>query len=169
MSETGLVIPFDEFRQALLTLLDEAFDHVQGAFLDPGDSLFPTLEGVSIWQASQVIGGEGGNSIAGQVNHLIFYMDVAMQYMRGENPGKQDWAVAWRLVEVNDDEWMSLKQELRERQQEIVSMINGTLSVVDDDFVGGAIAFVAHTAYHLGQIRHALSMLGTGSSADVSV
>jgi uncharacterized damage-inducible protein DinB len=169
MSDTSLTITFDEFRKGLLFILDETFDNVHGAFLDPGDSLFPTLAEVSAGQASQVVGGEGGNSIAGQVNHIIFYLDLAMRYMRGENPGRQDWSVAWRLVEVNDDEWESLKQRLRETQERLIGMIHQDPPEITDEVVGGAMAMLAHTAFHLGQIRHALSMLGADKSAGISV
>jgi uncharacterized damage-inducible protein DinB len=168
MSDTNLTIPFDDFRKGLLFILDETFDNVHGAFLDPGDSLFPTLAGISAEQASQVIGGEGGNSIAGQVNHIIFYLDLAMRYMRGENPGRQDWSVAWRLVEVNDDEWESLKQRLRESQEKLITMIKQDPPAITDEVVGGAMAMLAHTAFHLGQIRHAFAMLGAGKRASIT-
>ena len=160
-STTGTdAIAVDTFRKELLTLLDESFDNVQGAYLDPGDSLFTTLDGVSAAQASvPVIGQE--NSIASQVNHVIFYFDVAFQYMRGGNPGRQDWGKAWELVSVTDQEWATLKRELRERQQTLVQLINDTPAAAfnNEDMVGGAMATLAHTAYHLGQIRHALNMI----------
>jgi len=159
MSETSIVIPYADFREQLLTILEETFDNVHGAYLDPGDSFFTTLEGVSAEQASRVV-GTCGNSIAGQVKHVIFYMDVAIQYMRGENPGRQDWSISWQTVEVNESEWTTLKQELRDRQEMIVGMIKEEPRSVDGDFVGGAMALVAHTAFHLGQVRHALCMLG---------
>jgi len=159
MSETSVAIPYTDFREQLLTILDETFDTVHGAFLDPGDSFFSTLEGVSAAQASKVV-GTCGNSIAGQVKHVIFYMDVAIRYMRGDNPGRQDWSVSWKTVEVNDEEWSVLKQQLRERQEMIVGMIDEEPDSVDSDFVGGAMALIAHTAFHLGQVRHALCMVG---------
>lgn len=159
MSTANLTITFDDFRKGLLFLLDETFDNVHGAFLDPGDSLFPTLAGVSAEQASRVIGGEGGNSIAGQVNHLKFYIDLAMRYMRGENPGRQDWDATWEVREVNDDEWARLKEQLRESQEQLIGMIQVDPPAITEEIVGGAMAMLAHTAFHLGQIRHALLML----------
>lgn len=154
------------YKGALLTLLDEAFDNVHGAFLDQGDSLFPTLEGITAEQASiPVLGDE--NSIASQVNHLIFYFDVGFQYMRGENPGPQDWSKAWELVKVTDEEWDALKQQLRERQQTLVQLINSTPDEAfdgNDQMVEGGMATVVHTAFHLGQIRHALGMIETATS-----
>lgn len=163
MSSTAerATIRVDTFRNSLLFILDEAFDNVQGAFLDKGDSLFPTLESLTAEQASVPVCGQG-NSIASQVNHVIFYFDVGFQYMRGENPGKQDWGKAWELVTVTDDEWDGLRQILRERQRTLIQLITETPDAAFDneDMVGGAMATVAHTAFHLGQIRHGLCLTG---------
>lgn len=150
----------EAFRNAVLFLFDETFDNVHGAYLDKGDSLFTTLEEVTAVQASAPACGER-NSIAAQVNHLIFYFDVAFQYMRGENPGKQDWGTAWELVAVSEEEWADLKAQLRDRQQTLVRMIKETPAeaFVSEEMAGGAMASIAHTAFHLGQIRHALCFL----------
>lgn len=161
-STTGsATISVGAFRTALLYLLDETFDNVQGAYLDKGDSLFETLEGITAEQASIPVCGQE-NSIASQVNHVIFYFDVGFQYMRGENPGRQDWSKAWELVTVTDEEWDGLKQALRERQKTLLQLINETRDEAfnDEDMIGGAMATIAHTAYHLGQIRHALCFIG---------
>lgn len=158
--ETAM-ISVESFRNSVLFMLDETFDNVQGAYLDPGDSLFTTLEQVTAEQASIPICGEG-NSIASQVNHVIFYFDVGFQYMRGENPGRQDWGKAWETVRVTDAEWDALKQQLRERQQTLVQLIRETPDEAfrdNEEMVGGAMATIAHTAFHLGQIRHALCMI----------
>jgi hypothetical protein len=159
-SQTGTaMISVGAFRSALLFILDEAFDNVHGAFLDRGDSLFPTLESVTAAQASIPVCRDR-NSIASQVNHLIFYFDVGFKYMKGENPGPQDWTTSWELVRVTDDEWDGLRQALRERQQTLLHIINETPDRMfnNDEIIGGAMATIAHTAFHLGQIRHALCM-----------
>lgn len=154
------MISVDTFRSALLVILDETFDNVHGAFLDKGESLFPTLEPVTAEQASVPVCGEE-NSIASQVNHVIFWFDVAFRYMRGENPGKQDWGAAWELVRVSDDQWDALRRQLRERHETLLRLINETpdAAFANEEMVGGAMAAVAHTAFHLGQIRHALCMI----------
>lgn len=153
-------ISVDTFKNALLFILDETFDNVHGAYLDPGDSLFTSLEGVTAEQASVPIIGQQ-NSIASQVNHVIFYFDVGFEYMRGGNPGKQDWGKAWELVSVTADEWAGLKRHLRERQQTLIQLIKEAPDAAfgNEDMVGGAMATVAHTAFHLGQIRHALAII----------
>ena len=151
-------ISVEHFREGLLFVLDEAFENVHGAFLDPGDSFFATLDSISAGQASQPIGGTC-SSIAAQVNHVIFYMDVAFRYMQGENPGKQDWGAAWTKTEAAADEWEGLKAALRGRYQQLLQLIDATTAFDNADFVGGAFAMVAHTAYHLGQIREAMCVV----------
>lgn len=166
MSSThAATISVDAFRNSLLFILDETFDNVHGAYLDPGDNFFTTLDSVTAEQASVPVVGDG-NSIASQVNHVIFYFDVAFQYMRGENPGKQDWGKAWELVTVNQEQWGNLKQELRDRQQTLLRLISETPDAAFDheDMVGGAMAAIAHNAFHLGQIRHALSFIQDNGS-----
>ena len=155
---TSNTISVKNFRDALLFVFDEAFDNVHGAFLDPNESLFPTLEGISAADASRPV-GIGCSSVAAHVNHLNFYFDVAFQYMRGENPGKQDWASSWAKSEVTEEEWAELKEELRTRQCTLVDLINRTATWDNEEIVGGAFAAVAHTAYHLGQIRHSLCLI----------
>jgi len=161
MSETvssSQTISVATFKEALLFILDETFDNVHGAYLDPGDNFFATLESISAEDASRPV-GSGCASIAAQLNHTIFYIDVALRYMRGENPGKQDWASSWKRTEVSSSEWAELVATLRDRQQQLLALIDNNTHWDDDNVVGGALAFVAHTAYHLGQIREAMCVV----------
>lgn len=148
-------------KDATKLALTEAFDSVIGMYLDKGDSLWETLENVTAEQASTPI-APGGNSIAGQIKHMIFYFDVSAAYMRNDPPDKPDWADAWKTVEVNEDEWKELKRALGERKSEIFILIDNTPEELfpDPDVLGGTYAIVAHTAFHLGQIRHALAAQG---------
>lgn len=148
-------IPFEAFREALLFALDETFDNVHGMYLDPGDSMYSTLEGITAEQASKPI-GSGCSSIAAHVNHLSFYIDLGCRYMQGEDPGRQDWDATWAITEVNEDEWTGMKQQLRDRHQRLLALIKEESREMDENFVGGSFGMVAHTAYHLGQIRHSL-------------
>lgn len=158
MSQT---VPVSVIKDGTKAALAEAFDKVVGMFLDKGDSLWETLENVTAEQASVPI-APGGNSIASQINHVTFYFDVMAVYMRNEQPEKPDWAEAWKTVEVDDDQWQQLKADLAQRQQHINELIDTAPDEVfaDPDVVGGTYAIVAHTAYHLGQIHHALAAQG---------
>lgn len=154
-------VPVSVIKESTKLALGEAFDTVVGMFLDKGDSLWETLEGVTAEQASVPIATDG-NSIAGQVSHMIYYFDIMAMYMRGEEPKDKNWAKAWETIEVNNEEWTELQQQLRQRQSDLFTMIDNTPDQVfiDTDVVGGTYAIVAHTAFHLGQIRHALSVQG---------
>lgn len=154
-------VPVSVIKESTRAALSEAFDTVVGMFLDKGDSIWETLENVTAEQASVPI-ASGGNSIAGQLNHMNFYFDVMAMYMRNEPPEKPDWAEAWKTVEVDEDQWQDLKRDLRKRQSELFTLIDAAPDEVftNPDVVGGTYAIVAHTAFHLGQIRHALAAQG---------
>lgn len=47
----------ERFTAALLALLDETFDNVQGYYLDRNASLFETLASITVAEASIPIGG----------------------------------------------------------------------------------------------------------------
>lgn len=158
MTDTATnTIAHADFRAALLATLNEAFDEVNGYFLDKGDSLFETLAGISADAASQSLGPRSGN-IAAKVNHIRFYLDaisanaVAGEYIR------VDWESSWAVGEVTDAEWQDLIDRLRATYVDIKTFIE-TNQTWNEMFVGGAFGIVAHTAYHLGEIRQALAAI----------
>lgn len=150
-----------DIKDAIKRNLAEALDDAKGIYLDKGDSLWPTLENVSAAQASVPIAPDG-NSIAGQVNHMIYYFDISATFMRGEEPVDVNWDAAWETVAVNEDEWKELRRALAERQVDILVLIDNTPDEVfsDPNVIAGSYGIVAHTAFHLGQIRHALAAQG---------
>lgn len=161
MSERSM-IPADEFKRMVLQMFDETFENVHGIFLDDGDSLFPTLERVTAEQASVPVCGNR-NSIAAQVAHVNYYFEGIMYWMQGkEPPEKRDWDKAWETVAVSDSEWTALKQELRDYHSRLIAYIKDAPDeeFATEDAVGGAVATIVHTAFHLGQIRHALCFIG---------
>jgi hypothetical protein len=54
---------------------------------------------------------------------------------------------------------VALKEQLKQTYQRLSTMIHAIDDWDDDDRVGGAIAIIVHTAYHLGEIRQALCTL----------
>lgn len=151
-------VPVSVIKESTKTALTEAFDKVIGMYLDKGDSLWETLDGVTAEQASIPI-APGGNSIASQVAHMTYYFDIMAIYMRGKEPEEKNWDAAWQIIEVNEDDWNDLQRALRERQSQIFTLIDNAPEdlFADPDIVGGTYAIVAHTTFHLGQIRHALA------------
>lgn len=147
-------ISLDDFRSAFLVNWDEAFTSVTGIFLDKGDSMFETLVTISAEEASRPVGG-GCASIAAQVNHVWFYLDLLNRRGRGEDVGRPDWEGSWQVGEVDDAEWQAMISRLRDAKDEVITFVT-TFEGWDERMIGGAFGMLAHCAYHLGEIRTGL-------------
>ena len=144
------------FTSAIYTLLDETFDNVHGYFLDKCTSLFEKLATISAEEASIPVGGKCA-TLAAQVKHVAFYLDVLEQNVRTQQYERQDWAKIWRETSaVTPEEWAAIKAQLRESYKRFKQLISETTEWPSEDHIGGIIAVVVHTAYHLGEIRQAL-------------
>lgn len=147
------------FTSNLFDLLDEAFENHHGIFLDKGTSLFETLEAITPEEASIPVGGKCA-SLAAQVAHVNFYLEVLENYILERSTGKVDWDEIWRTVEeVSPREWVGLKRQLKETYTRVMTMLRGMEDWDCENVIGGAMAIVTHTAYHLGEIRQALCTL----------
>ena len=152
-------IQSDQFTKALYLLLDETFDNVHGLFLDPGTSMFETLATISAAEASIPVGGKCA-TLGAQVKHVAFYLDVLEKSVRTQQFEPQDWGKIWReTTAVTPEEWETLKTQLRESYDRLKALINDTTEWPSEYEIGGAIAAIVHTAYHLGEIRQALCSL----------
>jgi hypothetical protein len=149
-------IASEHFQQALLLALDETFDHVQGIYLDQGTSLFETLAGITAEEASIPVGGQCA-TLAAQVKHVAFYLNVVDKSVRAPNFPEVDWGEIWRTVgAVTDGEWAAIQAELRASYSRIIQLIHEVPDWPSEREIAGAIGVIAHTAYHLGEIRQAL-------------
>jgi hypothetical protein len=147
------------FTSALYTLLDETFDNVQGYFLDKGTSMFETLATISAAEASVPVGGKCA-TLAAQVKHAAFYLDVLEHSVRTQQYERQDWGKIWReTAAVTPEEWDAIQTQLRESYDRFKKLIGATTEWPSERHIGGAIAAIVHTAYHLGEIRQALCTL----------
>jgi hypothetical protein len=152
-------IQADHFTSAIYTLLDETFDNVHGYFLDKGTSLFETLAAISAAEASVPVGGRCA-TLAAQVKHVTFYLDVLERSVRTQQFEPQDWGKIWRETRaVTPEEWEALKSSLRQSYDRIKALIRETPEWSGEQQIGGAMAAMMHTAYHLGEIRQALCCL----------
>jgi hypothetical protein len=151
-------IPNDSFTNELFDLLDETFEHVQGIYLDRGTSLFETLETVSAEEASRPISAECA-SIAAQVNHVCFYIKVLERGIQRKPSGKIDWQESWQLEKVTPEEWEALKKQLREAYESVLTLMKSLDRWEGEDDIGCSLAILAHTAYHLGEIRRSLCVV----------
>ena len=149
-------IQTEHFTKAIYALLDETFDNVHGYYLDEGTSMFETLATISAEEASVPVGGKCA-TLAAQVKHVAFYLDVLEKAMRTQQLERQDWDKIWRETSgVTPEEWDALKSSLRESYDRVKALINNTAEWSSEEQIGGAMAIIVHTAYHLGEIRQAL-------------
>ncbi|MBC8077363.1 MAG: DinB family protein [Chloroflexales bacterium] len=145
----------ERFTSMLFAMLTETFEQVQGIYLDKGTSLFETLAPITAEQASRPVSHTCA-SIAAQVEHVRFYIDVLGSYIRNEAVGKVDWQASWQRQTVSAEEWDTLRAQLREAYDRTLTLLKGIEAWDGEDEIDGAMSIVVHTAYHLGEIRQAL-------------
>ncbi|MGE5642220.1 MAG: hypothetical protein ACM3Y8_04340 [Byssovorax cruenta] len=157
-TQVNKMIRQEDFLNNLFALLDETFENHHGIFLDKDNSLFPTLETITAEEAAIPVGGKCA-SLAAQVAHVTFYLEVLERYVVYNDQSRADWGLIWRTVEkVTPEEWDEYKRKLQDAYRRIEKMFREN-PVWNDDSIGGAMAIVVHTAYHLGEIRQALCTL----------
>lgn len=147
------------WKTDLFDILDETFERVNGIYLDKGTSLFETLDTITAEEASRPIARECA-SIAAQVNHVRYYLEVLSSFMRGQPPASLDWPGSWlQVTTVSPTEWDEQRQQLRDTYQQVRALFESLETWNGEDELGGALAIVVHTAYHLGEIRQGLGVL----------
>jgi hypothetical protein len=149
------MIDLETFKTELLFLLSETFESVQGVYLDRGTSLMETLAGISAEEASLPVGNQCA-TIAAQVTHVCFYLDVLERFLKTGTNERVDWGEIWRTVSaVTPQEWESLKERLKQTYLRIQEIVKTYDRWDEEHSLGGAMGILAHTAYHLGEIRQA--------------
>jgi hypothetical protein len=149
----------DLFVSEINNHLDETFESVMGIYLDKGTSLFETLDQITAAQASRPISSRCA-SLAAQVKHIIFYLTVSDRYIFTTDDFQVDWSEVWRTTgKVTPAEWDALRNELKETYRHLRQRLNTVESWDAERPLGGVIALIAHTAYHLGEIRQATCIL----------
>lgn len=152
-------IPVERFKSTLLECLDETFSTVHGIYLDKGTTLFETLAGVSAAEASQAISANSA-TIAAQVEHIRFYLDVLDDYLRTGEERKTNWREIWETVhEVTPEAWDDMKRRLKQSHERVLATINSFEKWDGKYDIAGALSILVHTAYHLGGIRQALGAI----------
>lgn len=143
----------------LFDVLDETFEQHHGIYLDQGTSLLETLRGIDHRQASIPVGGRCA-SLAAQVAHVTFYLQVLERDLHGEEVGVVDWAEIWRAVErVTAEEWLGLRTDLERTYRRVSAELRAADTWQAEPHLTVALAVIVHTAYHLGEIRQALCLI----------
>lgn len=149
-------IPTTHVTEAIATLLDEAFNHGRGYFLDPNAAIFETLASVTAAQASAPLAGVGA-TIAAQVKHIAFDLGYVAQCLYHPTTPPADWGEVWRTVgRVSTTEWEAIQHELHTNYHHINTLLAEPSLWTTPQNLSLAIALIAHAAYHLGEIRQAL-------------
>ena len=151
-------IPISEVANGFRFLLTETFESVQGAYLDKGTSLFETLAGISTEQASQPMGNCA--TIAAHVAHTRYYMEALEDRMFGRDLSYVNWDQIWEEVsDVDEAAWEAMIADLKS----IYERIKGHLDKADDwqgiMELSSMLGIIAHSAYHLGEIRQMMCHL----------
>ena len=151
------------FQRALSNILAEIFDGPpaqEGYLLNGGDpGLLRQLDTIDANIATQhAIPEKPG--IAAHVDHLHYGLSLLNRWAAGETNAwaGADWNASWERTAVTDDQWRTLRDDLRaeaEKWQNVVA----TRTDWDDRSASFALAIAAHTAYHLGAIRQILAAL----------
>ena len=141
---------------ALSLLFSELVDGPRGEcyVLNAGDAgMLKSLDALSA-PAASAVPPSGGASIAAHVDHVVYGLSLLNRWLAGEeNPWSDaDWTASWARASVDDDEWAALRTQFRieaRRWQEALAQARDLEGIE----LNGAIASIAHLAYHLGAIR----------------
>ena len=131
------------------------------------DGLLGSLARLSAASAS-AIPSPGGASIAAHVDHVLYGLQLLNRWVDGEeNPwADADWTASWRRTSVSDAEWQRLREQFRHEGRRCRDALSQAGSDLEGPALTGAIAILAHMAYHLGAIRQ-IDRSIRGPSADV--
>lgn len=141
----------EDFTNNVFALLKETFEGSppEGShYLDREVGVLNTIEKISAQNASRLIGGA---TVAAHLEHSRFYLEILPEFMNGRTE-KIDWNESWLVKTVDEAQWNLLKENVQRNYEKVAEMFQ-TIAVWDDEKVGGAMAIVVHTAYHLGAMR----------------
>jgi hypothetical protein len=145
----------ENFINGFLALMKETFEESRGYYLDRDNSIFETLAHISAAEASIPVSAKCA-SIAAQVKHVNFYIEVLERYLQSGQNEAVDWGEIWRTTrEVTPEAWEALKTQLHDSYQRILVLIKDWQGWDDEGVIAGTLALLAHCAYHLGEIRQA--------------
>ena len=146
----------DTATRQLYAALREGFEGPKDTvsyYLDggPDAGLRRTLASLSAEEASR---DWGGNSVAAHAHHILFSFDAFGAYIAGD-PTPRDWNESWAVNTVDAAQWEALQQKLADRY---TALKHAFKTLPDNEkAVGGAVAAVAHLAYHIGAIRQKIA------------
>ena len=157
----------ERLQKEALDFLEETFEKHHGIYLDKGTTFLETLDSVTPDEAS-FRATDKNASITAHVHHVILYLRVLEDHIRGTLQGKVNWREIWENDRpVSAEQWKALVAELRQAYARIRQFLEDPATWEREDAFGGSIAMIVHTAYHLGAVRQSLALMrarvGAGS------
>ena len=143
-------------QNSIRTLFVEVFEGTApGAdgtwFVQGGEAIEDTIASLNEKEASEQPHA-GLSSIASHVIHMTHYLQLTNAQARGQQ-FDSDWEGSWKTQAVTAEEWKGVKCALLAQKDLLLELINQPSIVEVDEAVFGAIANIAHAAFHLGAIR----------------
>lgn len=117
----------------------------------PDAGVFGAIEPLTASQASSIL-TPGGHSIAAHTEHLRWSVDLVNRTIHGE-PWNPDWSKSWSVHEVTDEQWRTLRADLRRAFNDLKSTLENPPDLTDPMMLRGVFALAPHAAHHLGTIR----------------
>lgn len=121
--------------------------------LDPDTGWRPTLAALTAEQASRTP-LPGGTSIAAHAAHTAYYLERFLSSVAGRHE-RSDWQGSFRPAVVDEAAWAATQARLFAAADRVESLFREN-PAWPADHVHGALANVAHLAYHLGAVRQLL-------------
>jgi hypothetical protein len=142
--------------QAVLREAFEGSQEMWSYFTDQGaeGALLATLARLGAADASRPV---GSRSVAAHTHHVAFSLQASAKWIRGDR-SPNDWTQSWTVSTVDDGAWAALQEKLRGGYADLRRAIESGAASGEEAF-GGAVAVVAHVAYHLGAIKQKLAAL----------
>ena len=148
-------IPISEVALGFRYALTETFESVHGIYLDKGTSLIESLAHIDARAASQPMGSCA--TIAAHIAHTTYYLRVLEDRMFGRDLSYVDWDEIWQTVSaVDETEWAALQDDLRATYERVKGHLDDADSWRGFAELSSMLGIIAHSAYHLGEIRQML-------------
>jgi hypothetical protein len=154
------------FINAVRTLMHEAYvgpEHPERTWFVDNErdaGFLGLLDRVSAEQASRVVGYPDAASIASHANHIRFALNLVNRAARGEDAfSDADWTGSWNVVAVGELEWARLRAAVRSEYEALVATLETGPQWADPVMMTGAMAVIAHGAWHLGGLRQLVTIV----------
>ncbi|MES1228059.1 MAG: DinB family protein [Armatimonadota bacterium] len=150
-----------DWKRSWRLLIEEAFNGVREGdsgtwFVEKKEAILPVLDGLTAAQASHKFGPKV-NSIAAHARHTAYYITLGANYLETGKFGPADWEGSWSVQEVDEAQWTEIRTHLKSEFERLLRAVDAW-EVPDQDSITGAMAHLAHAAFHLGAMRQ-LAML----------